>query len=171
MIVLLKSAGEGLGAEEADLNGDSKQAEEVGRTRPDFVDGMGATAPLRLQFGPDAHLGYGATTVTPDDTKAVRPHPFKRFLFPLDWNAKTEQAQAATGVRESVIRSAAFDDWDAGIAIEAIGVGNEGPEGLGAGFEMPFPAVVKFLEGRGGGPGLGLRGVRSDTCLHSLTIG
>src|SRR5258707_7832557 len=76
------------------------------------------------------------------------PHPFKRLLFPFDRNPKRAEAQMPARVFQSAVLDH-LNRGDAGIAIEAVRVGNQRPQLLRRRFKIEFPAVIEFFGHQG----------------------
>ena len=158
LVVAAEGRGELAGREASDLEGDGGAPERAARPRPDFVDEARAAALALVQLGDDAHLGDRAAAVSADDAEAPRPHPLEGLLLPLDADAELREAEPAARVRpggRGFGAAAAVERGHARVAVEAVGVGDERPEGLRAGAQVELPTVVELFLLHESEPGAG----------------
>src|SRR5204862_2580680 len=114
---------------------DRDEAEQVPRLRPDVIGERGSPVRARRQLDPDLHLGDGAAQVAADDAEAERPDPLERLLVPLDPDAEPREPQPVCAGRR--VDTGRVERGNAGVAVEAVRVGDEWPDRLRARFELP----------------------------------
>src|SRR5205823_2139158 len=128
-----------------DLHGDDCASERAARRRPDFVDEVRAAALALTHLGGDARLGDGARLVAAHDAEAVRANPLERLLLPLDADAELRQTQTpAFDLARRALGLHARNVRQTRVAVEAVRVGDQGPERLRACAQVVLPTVVKL---------------------------
>jgi len=127
----------------ADAKRDYQPPERSARLCVGPVDEPGP-AMVRQQFDLYAKTRERASTIQAGDAKAQRPHPLERLLGPLDVNAQALEGEltagSATGQHTENLQS-----WQTCVAVEAIGVGHQGPELLRRRAQSPFPSEGELL--------------------------
>ncbi len=143
-VVFEEGSAKGAAEDEADLKGDAEDAENVSGGGPDLVGEVGAAARAGFQVGLDAEGGHDAFGVFAGDAEAAGVSPFEGVLFVFKREAVFGEADFEVGVTAGIFVED-LEGGGAGVAVEAVGVGDERPEVFGGGLEVPFPLVVDFL--------------------------
>ena len=72
-------------------------------------------------------------------------------------------SDVAASITQTPLGRLDFDSWNAGVAVEAIGIGDKGPEFFRSRLEIVGPVVMKFAVGHGkAGDRIQESGVRSQ---------
>src|SRR5205823_5380865 len=151
-------------------------SERAARRRPNFVDEVRAAALALAHLGDDARLLDGAGLVAAHDAEAIRTNPLERLLLPLDADAELRQTQTpAFDLARRALRLHARNVRQTRVAVEAVRVGDEGPERLRACAQVVLPTVVKlslrhFLWSVAGAYSFRVLGVESTTFLRHALI-
>src|SRR6185436_13486052 len=89
----------------------------------------GAAIGTGREFSERTHFSYWPLAVGTRHAETRRLDPLERLLFPFDGHSIHGKTQTPARVSQTLARSPGrLNRGNAGIAIEAIGVGNEGTE-------------------------------------------
>src|ERR671923_153628 len=129
-------------AEQADLHPGRDDAEQVARPDADLVVEARPTVAALLEPRLDAELGDRAADEAPHDAEPLGPQPFERLLLPFDRHSEPPQAEPPPRVP---LRSEHLHGRYAGVAVEAIRVGDERPQCGRRGRELVPPVEAELL--------------------------
>src|SRR5207244_2484398 len=111
------------------------------RPHPALVNEKALIRAHRRQGGCHAKSCQWPGKIAAPHAKALVAYPLEGFFLPLEAHAEAGEGKLAAGI---LARPLGLQGRQAGVAVETVGVGDEGPDLVRRRIERPRPPVIAF---------------------------